>query len=188
MADNNVEIEIKIPINKEEFSELKEKLSTDCTFAGSSAQSDDYYTPAHKNFASEKFPFEWFRIRKFGDNSLLTYKHYYPERAEINTHCDEFETKILDAEQFEKILSALNFSKLVTVNKKRDLFKHEDLFEVVLDTVEGLGYFIEIEALKDFGSVESARKKLFEYAEQLGLDVSKADKRGYPYLMMKNFR
>ena len=54
-----------------------------------------------------------------------------------------------------------------------------------MDEVEELGFFIEIETTKDFGSVEVARKKIFELAKELGIDASDPDKRGYPYLLME---
>jgi adenylate cyclase class IV len=55
----------------------------------------------------------------------------------------------------------------------------------VLDIVKELGYFMEIEAMKNFGSVEETRKKLFEFAKNLGINVSKPDERGYAFLMAK---
>jgi predicted adenylyl cyclase CyaB len=72
----------------------------------------------------------------------------------------------------------------VTVEKKRDTYVCEDEFEVSFDTVKDLGYFVEIEVLKDFGSVEGAREKLIKFAERLGIDASKNDNRGYPFLLM----
>ena len=60
----------------------------------------------------------------------------------------------------------------------------QDEFEIGLDTVKDLGFFIEIESIKDFGSVEKTRKKIFEFAELLGIDHSR-ELRGYPFLLMK---
>jgi adenylate cyclase class IV len=55
----------------------------------------------------------------------------------------------------------------------------------VLDNVKELGFFIEIETIKDFDSVERAREKLFEFAQTLGIDTSNPDERGYAFLLMK---
>ena len=62
---------------------------------------------------------------------------------------------------------------------------HKDEFEIALDKVKDLGLFIEIEAIKDFGSVEKTRRELFEFAKSLGINVKNVDKRGYPYLLMR---
>ncbi|VVB80769.1 CYTH domain protein [uncultured archaeon] len=185
MANNNKEIEIKIPVDNKTFSRVKERLSTLAKFEKKSNQTDSYFTPCHRNFVEPKFPFEWLSIRSRGGKNIICYKHYYPENAETNTHCDEFETEIVSKDQIEKIFSVLNFKKMVTVEKERETYLFKDEFEIELDDVKELGCFIEIEAVKDFGSVEETRDKLFQFAKKLNVDASKADKRGYPYLMMK---
>lgn len=185
MKSNDIEIEIKIPLDEETFINVKEKIRASCKFVKSSHQIDEYFTPAHRNFLEPKFPFEWLSIRKRNNKVFLNYKHYYPENCEITTHCDEFETEVKDSNQLEKIFSALNLKRLVTVEKEREVYLYNDEFEVALDTVKELGHFMEIEVRKSFGSIEETREKLFEFAKNLGLDVSKIDKRGYPFLLMK---
>ena len=185
MSNNNIEIEIKIPLDEKTFFKVKEKLEKIAKFVKNSHQIDEYLTPAHRNFLEPEFPFEWLSIRKRDDKVVLNYKHYYPENVEITTHCDEFETEIKNLDQLEKIFSVLNFKKLVTVEKEREVYVYNDEFEIALDKVKELGHFMEIEAIKFFGSVEATREKLFEFAKNLGIDISKTDKRGYPYLLMK---
>lgn len=79
----------------------------------------------------------------------------------------------------------MDFKNIIVVDKERSTYNYEDEFEIALDYVKELGYFIEIEAMKDFGGVEETREKLFEFAKNLGLDISRIDKRGYPYLVME---
>ncbi|MFZ3077190.1 MAG: class IV adenylate cyclase [Candidatus Aenigmatarchaeota archaeon] len=185
MPHNDTEIEIKIKLDKELFSKVREKVENTAKFVKKVRQSDEYFTPAHRNFVEPKFPFEWFSIRERGGKAILNYKHWHPENAEVHTHCDEFETELANPGAMRKILSALDFKKLVTVDKEREAYTYEDEFEIALDVVKDLGYFIEIETMKDFGSVEEARKKLFEFAKILGVDVSNPDLRGYPFLLME---
>ena len=59
--------------------------------------------------------------------------------------------------------------KLVTVKKKRMVFVKKD-FEIALDKVDDLGYFIEIESLKDLGGVMKTRKRLIDFAKIIGID------------------
>jgi len=183
---NDTEVELKFKLETNLFFKIKERMKQIAKFVKVSEQTDDYFTPAHRNFVDRKFPFEWLRIRKVGETGILNYKHFYPENAEVNTHCDEFETRVENVGQLEKILSILNFRKLVTIENKREIYMYNDEFEISLDSIKDLGQFIEIETKKNFGSVDKAREKLFEFAESLGIDVSKFDKRGYPYLMMEN--
>lgn len=185
MAHNDTEIEIKIPLSEKTFFELKNKLQKEAKFVKKSSQSDIYFNAPHRDFLAPKFPFEWLSIRKRGGKAILNYKHWLPEDAKIHTHCDEFETEIASPEKMEKIFSALNFKKLVAVEKEREVYEYNGEFEIGLDTVKDLGHFVEIETIKDFGSVEAAREKIFKLAEKLGIDASNPDQRGYPYTLME---
>ncbi len=184
MANNGVEIEIKVPLEESAFLKLKEQLKSSARFVKSKTEKDDYFTPSHRNFVEPEFPFEWLRLRNLGDSVIITYKHFYPENVEKTTHCDEFETEVRNPAHFFKILQALNFKKLVSVEKTRETY-HYDEFEIALDTVKELGHFVEIEALKDFGSVSVARERIFEFSKKLGIDTSNCDLRGYPFLLLK---
>jgi predicted adenylyl cyclase CyaB len=185
MAHGDTEIEIKIQVKEDAFFKARERAKKIARFAKTTQQADEYFAPWHRNFLEPKFPFEWLSIRKRGGKTILNYKHFYPENAEKHTHCDEHELEISNADQLQKVFSVLNFKKLVTVEKERDVFVYGDEFEIAFDTVKELGYFIEIETIKNFGSVEAARKALFEFAKILGVDTSKPDERGYPYILMK---
>lgn len=184
MAHNNTEIEIKVPVGQETFLAVNQLLKTCARFAGSSEQADEYFTPCHRNFVEPKFPFEWLSIRQRGGTSFISYKHWHPENVEEATHCDEFETPIHDPDQLRQIFLSLDFKRLVTVKKVREKYVYGDAFEISLDHVNELGCFIEIEALKDFGGIEKTREEIFSLSKELGIDASKRDKRGYPYLVM----
>ncbi len=182
----DTEIEIKIKIDEDTFSRVKEKLRKTAEFKKKSQQVDDYYMPKHRNFLEPKIPYEWLRIGIRGGKTILNYKHYYINKeAGTGTHCDEIEIEIQDVEQLRKLFAALNFRKLVTVDKEREIYMYGDGFEIALDRVRDLGCYVEIEAKKDLGSVEETRKKLFELAGNLGVDASNLDKLGYPYALMQ---
>ena len=185
MANNNQEIEIKIPLLEEEFFELKRKVENIAKFVKKTEQEDIYFTPFHKNFLKLEHPYEWLSIRKRGEKGILNYKHFYPEISPVFTHCDEFETEINNIENLKKIFLALDIKELVTVNKIREVFETDE-FEISLDNIKELGYFIEIEAIKDFLDVSVARERLFNFAKSLGIDATKTLNFGYPYLLMKN--
>lgn len=185
MANNDIEIEIKLPIPPEDFDRIKSNIENKATLVKSSHQIDEYFSPAHRNFVEPQYPFEWLSIRKRGDAAIINYKHWHPENQAVVTHCDEFETNVGDADKLKKIFSALDIESLCKVDKERLVYNFNDEIEIGLDFVEDLGSFIELEAIKDFGSVEAARKRLFAVAEELGCDISEPDLRGYPYLLMK---
>lgn len=183
--NQNQEVELKFNLTEHNFKRLKKILEESAKFVSKSRQIDEYFTPAHRNFVEPKYPFEWLRIGQRGDKIILNYKHWHPENMETATHCDELETEVKDAGQLNRILSALDFKKLICIDKERETYTWYDEFEIVLDKVKNLGFFVEIEALKDFGGIEITRKKLFELAKKLDLDTENPDKRGYPYLLLE---
>lgn len=185
MAKDNKEVEIKIPVAESDFLKIKTWLAKNGKLVKSSSQEDDYFTPAHRDFTKPGHPFEWLSIRKRGEHAILNYKHFHPEDVEVTTYCDEFETELGSLANAKKIFEALDMKALVKVKKEREVYVYGSDFEISLDKVEELGFFIEIEALSDLGGEEETRKRLIETASFLGLNARAADTRGYPYLLMK---
>ena len=82
------------------------------------------------------------------------------------------------------MLKALDFKELITVNKIRETYDYKG-FEIALDEVAELGFFVEIEANNHLTSVEKTREELYKIAKELGIDTTNEDIRGYPYLMLE---
>lgn len=95
------------------------------------------------------------------------------------THCDEYETQVQDSDKLKKILKALNFKKIITVEKRRSLFLYQNSLEIALDEVRDLGFYIEVETIKDFGNVEEARREILKFTKSLGLKRTKTVPGGY---------
>ena len=184
MAVDNLEIEAKFNVDKELFLDAKQKIKEKAVFLKTSKQVDEYYTPAHRNFLDLEYPIEWLSIRERSGKNILNYKHLNVQGDNIVTHTDEFEVDVGNQENLKKVFSFLDFKKLVVVEKEREIFIYDE-FEVVFDTVKDLGCFVEIEALKNFDSVEKTRKKIFELAKSLGIDKSRFERCGYPLLLIK---
>src|SRR3989339_999224 len=108
MAKDDIEVEIKIAIPKKKFNDLREQIAKEGTFVQKATQIDEYFTPSHRNFMVAKFPFEWLRLRQNNDKIKINYKHFYPENAEVTSHCDEYETEISDLKTIEKIFKAID--------------------------------------------------------------------------------
>ena len=107
MASEDIEIEIKLFLDAASFHRARENVKKIAQFIKKTSQADEYFIPSHRNFLGPTFPFEWLSLRKRGNKSILNYKHFYPEDAEVKTHCDEFETAIEAPEKLEKKFSSL---------------------------------------------------------------------------------
>jgi predicted adenylyl cyclase CyaB len=185
MAHNDIEVEIKVSVSPEDFLRIKERLGRTAKFVKVSEQSDEYFDLANRSFLSVEYPSEWISIRKRGNKSILNYKRFHPPNTLVFTHCDEYDVEISDPEKLAKIFSLIDLKSLVIVDKIREVYNYNDEIEIDMDFIKELGYFIEIEALKDFGGVEKTRERIIEFAYELGIDISNKVNRGYPYLLMK---
>ncbi len=78
-----------------------------------------------------------------------------------------------NADNFEQLLLCLGFEAVLTVAKQRHSYTVEFQGEpivVALDTVDGLGAFVEIEAIADHvNQVETARDRVQSLANQMEL-------------------
>lgn len=113
------------------------------------------------------------RLRKIGDETILTYKERLRMESGIK-HRVEYETAVSDVESMEKIIQALGFKLNVIYEKHRKIWNFMDV-EVVLDELP-FGVFMEIEG--DVEEIEAAEKAL----EITDLET---EPRGYPRLALK---
>ena len=154
-----IEIEIKARASHQHL----KKTLTDmgATFSAVEDHSDTYYNAPHRDFAQTD---EALRIRSVNGRSVLTYKGQKLDT--ISKTREEFETEV-DGENTRHILLALGFVASGNVSKKREIFKYDDI-TIVLDTVEGLGEFMEVEIVVEENSDEP-KQKLFAFLEELGI-------------------
>lgn len=185
MAHNNIEIEIKFEINEKKASTVIKSLEEIAEYKYDLHQTDRYFNAPHRNFLEPKWAYEYLRIREEGGTTKVTYKHMYPEEAKDKTHADEYEFDVSSADQVEKMFSALNFEEYLVIDKKRRTFVYDNHLEIVVDEVKDLGFFIEIETVSEFKSVEDARKAIFDFAKKLGITKDDQHFGGYVLAMLK---
>lgn len=175
----DIEVEFKFPLNNSQ--DLSQRLEVIAELRERDVfHRDTYYTPQHRNFLDQDPILEWLRVRETKGNSSLNYKRFTPKNS---TSCYEVETSV-DAVTMKKILGALDFREIVTVEKLRNTWFYKGIL-VSIDRVKELGYFLELEACKEFASVDEAEERIQAVLGGLGADVGELDFRGYPYLLLK---
>ncbi len=120
MVKNDVEVEIKFPVNKKIFDNVKKNLKTNSKFINSSEEIDRYYNSPHRNFLAKVHPSEYLRVRTKDGGGSFTYKNVYFNKKGERTHSDKYESKVANSKQVEKILAVLNFDNFITIRKKRE--------------------------------------------------------------------
>jgi adenylate cyclase class 2 len=122
-------------------------------------QIDAYYNAPHRDFLAPEAISEWLRIRTEDHGCSINFKRWHPIDALIKTHADEYEIKVDDVEAIRRLLEALDFRPLVTVDKTREEYKLPEI-EVVFDHVVDAGDFVEFEFKADAATVEDATEQL----------------------------
>jgi adenylate cyclase, class 2 len=168
----DLEIEIKAYCS-DHLSLINRLISLGGKFLKRSDERDLYYNHPSRNFIETD---EAFRIRRTGDETILTYKGpKQPGRAKTRI---EEEVNLSDYEKLHTILLHLGFRPSGEVKKSRDTYRYHDI-SVCIDIVEGLGGFVELEKIgSDISKIED---ELLELAENLGL--SNFEKRSYLELL-----
>ena len=181
---NDIETEIKIKLSKDEFEIIENIMKNKAEFLKNSNQHDTYYQPLYRKFLKENKETinEWLRIGIRGNKKILNYKNWYD-----NMYCDEYEVEIDNDNNLDKIFGILGLEKIAVVNKIRNTYLYLNKYEVALDYVDNLGYFIEIEVKKYDDDAIKEYDNLIKIAKDLNLNLNNIDKRGYPYhIIYKN--
>lgn len=148
-------------------------------------QADHYFAHPCRDFRKSD---EALRLRKVGDDNVITYKG--PKLDTTTKTREEIELSILPGaeglQQFQTLLERLGFVHVFVVRKTRlpgRLLHEGGEVHLALDTVEGLGDFLEIEVIAQKESLDTAKQLL----ESLGktLELSITERRGYLDLLMQ---
>lgn len=173
----NEEFEIKVIIKDPE--KVEAILRSKAKFIKEKKQKDEYFVPNHEDFFSIKPTREYLRVRHEDGKDLLSYNFCHIDKDGSLLKTDEYETKIEDPKIMSIILRKLDMEDKVTVTKDRKFFDYKNC-EVVLDHIEELGYFLEIEA--------ESKKRCNEILDELGIEWEKAPNMGYPDMVLKKIR
>jgi len=178
-----VEIELKFPLQNP--NDLKEKLNyIALPEKENDFQKDTYYLPPHRNFLKSKPISEWLRIRESRKGFSINYKKWHNKDGSKAVSCDEFETKLEDIAALMKIFESLDIKELIVVEKTRYSWSYKGTL-IALDSVNGLGDCIEIEAKGNFKSIEDAKKHLYSVLGEIGAKTGEQDFEGYPMLLLR---
>lgn len=183
------EVEVKVRADHEKVRERLAELDTDSL--GTVEQVDTYYDPPDRDFAETD---EALRIRREtvqspdtetsdsgAETTKLTYKGPLIEAASKTR--EEYETTVGDDGELAGILDGLRYEPAATVEKERERVAI-DGYTVTLDSVAGLGEFVEVERETDESSVEDVRAGAYDLLDRLGLDPEEQIRTSYLGLLL----
>lgn len=117
------------------------------------------------------------RIINDTEGSLILYNRAEKKNKRISKYTI---SKTKDFRELDSILRK-QFGVLVTVFKKREIYIHKNT-RVHIDTVKGLGKFMEIEII--YGDISTAKNLMKDLISELNLDENKFIKVSYSDLLI----
>jgi adenylate cyclase class 2 len=143
---------------------------------------DQYFAHPARDFAQTD---EALRIRRAGERCILAYKG--PKLGAVGKARREIEVPVdpTDEKALTELLAALGFQAVAQVQKDRQSghFSWQGRsMTVALDSVTGLGSFVELETFADEAEVDAAQQSLSALAAELGLSGS--ERRSYLELLL----
>jgi len=169
------EVEVKVRADHDTVESALDAAGA--AFVDSVVQADTYYDAPHREFAETD---EALRVRRerglhtgdagAGDGAETTKITYKGPLLEAESKSrEEHETAVADGEAVAGIFDGLGFEPAATVRKERAYYRL-DGYTVTLDSVDGLGEFVEVETETDDGDIEAAREGARAVLGDLGLD------------------
>ena len=131
-----LELEMKAKIDKYSRGRI-EQILKNSEFLEEKIEEDVYFSSPIKDFKETD---EALRIRKSGEDTILTYKG--PKIDKISKSREEVEAFV--SGEIELILQRLGFKEFIKIKKKRRLYQYKE-FTISIDDVEDLGEYIEVE-------------------------------------------
>jgi adenylate cyclase class 2 len=181
--------EIELKAHAENPEALKARLEALAEYAGAFEKEDAYWFPQKAGFP---VPPSGIRVRREkdtppgGESSAVVHVTYKSKEVrngiEIN---DEREFDVSGAEEFEGLLSILEFTKGIAKKKKGWAYRRGRI-NAELCEVEGLGWFIELEILsakKDGETLDRAREELSGFLGDLGIGEEALESRYYTEML-----
>jgi adenylate cyclase class 2 len=148
-------------------------------------QVDRYFNHPARDFARTD---EALRLRRVGESNFVTYKG--PKLDATTKTRRELELPLHSGEQaaseFAELLLALGFRSVADVRKHRRQLKlawQQREIEIALDTVDGVGNFVELELIVDETETAAAKACIASLAAKLGL--TKNERRSYLELLFE---
>lgn len=166
------EIEAKIRITEHELRRLKKELDKIAAFKGKTVKFDTYYNNPRSAYI---------RIREESGKSVFNLKDK-TNKGGVESNL-ELEWGIKDAKKWSDFLKSIDIRPYISKVKKNETY-HLNGFHIELNSVNKLGYFLEIEKTVKFRSQnQKTKKELIGLFKSLGFDKNRFEKKGYLKLL-----
>lgn len=186
-----IEVEILVEI-KEDYIHALEKLKRFAFINEVTLEDEYFYDPLRNNLKpnSQNKTFESFRLRTTSNINQLTYKKDI-YRDTIWLYSNENQIEISNSQIARNIILLLGLKPLLVLKSKKRYYRLDN-YEIVLEQVENLGIFLEIEYTGniDESFVEEEKAKIRTLIKNIDIKTSDELNCGKPelYVIRNNIK
>jgi adenylate cyclase class 2 len=174
--------EVEVKVRADHASVRTALAASEATRREAVTQADTYYDHPARDFAATDEALRVRRERREGAaTAAITYKGPRVE-AESKTRT-EIETGVEDGDDADGVLRAVGFEPVGTVEKEREYWELSG-YTLALDSVAGLGEFVEVETEAETEQIEPAREGAVAVLDRLGLDADEQIRTSYLGLLL----
>ena len=166
------EIEAKVRLSKSDYKRLKKEIPKIAKFKRRVINNDCYF-PYNKNFA--------LRIREQNQKPIL---HLKKKKIEKGTEMNqEIEFNLTSASKMKSFLKKIRIDLPLRKDKEGEIYQKGN-FQIELNLVKRLGYFLEIETIiKTKTAIPKAKRALREIFSKLGFSPKDFERKYYLELL-----
>lgn len=174
-----IEVETKASLGSRSIDEIRKRAGELGKYSGTVNKIDDYYTLENL----KGYPKKSLRVRRAGGFYIVNFKQRQSFQDGIHAK-KEVEFEASDIRCFLNLINDFGFKKWLTKEKRCETYKIKSNFNIELNNVKGLGWFVEVECLVENSSeIEPARKEVLAVMEKLGFKKKDFVKPGYTKLL-----
>jgi len=173
-----IEVEAKIKIKSP--SEFREKIKKLAKFVKKEKKVDDYYTLE----SLKKYPRKSLRIRMLNGHYEVNIKKRVSLVNGVHAKKEvELNSSEKDLPTFLEIIKDFGFKKWLRKDKTTELYRIRKNFNIEINYVKRLGWFLEVEYLATKKEMKKARGEVLKVVKKLGINEKNIIKDGYTKIL-----
>ena len=171
-----IEVEAKVRISN--VAKVRKAIKKIGKYKGREKKVDDYYTLESLG----SYPKESLRIRKRQRFYEVNFKKKISYLKGVHAK-EENEFRVSDIKGVLALIDEFGFKKWLRKEKTTETYMIKKNFNIEINKVKGLGYFLEVEYLSEEKGIKKARAEVVRVMKELGIDKKEIVKDGYTKML-----
>jgi len=169
----NREIEIKFKLTDVKLAEFKQWLAHHAAYEGRQEQAEVYVDNPKQTFffmspKGYKDALHALRVRRTDQGDWVCFKYSNIDASGKILSKSECESKVDDSKAMLELFEKLGYTDKIDVKKVRNIYRYKDI-EIVIDDVEKLGTFLEVELKRTCANDAEGIAYLQQFLKSVGI-------------------